>query len=200
LDLLLIAVALVMTWRACRAARPALWELAAIVLMAALTIKASRDGVWLLFLLAASAARGGRVRRDWLGLVPVVAACALALLCSDIAGWLRVRPATPPAITAALRLAHGSPILAESTQAEQVALAGGTIWVGNPVDAFSDRVQNAYLNWIDGDADGSAILANTRIRVVVTAVGSAADTLTAADRTFAVIRREGGAVVYERKG
>ena len=39
----------------------------------------------------------------------------------------------------ALQRARGTPILAQDVLAEQVVLAGGRIWMGNPLDAFHLR-------------------------------------------------------------
>jgi hypothetical protein len=198
-DVLLVLAALTLAVRAWRTAKPPVWELVAIALLAVLTVKASRNGVWLLFLLAAPAARASRARRDWLGLVPFVAALAVALSVVDLVGWSHTTRATPPGIAHAVALAHGSPILADSLDAERVALAGGRIWAGNPIDAFSRSVQATYLNFDGGLPAGRAALAQPGIEVVVVGTGDGASRLVAADRNFRLAGTYGNTAIYTRR-
>ena len=53
-----------------------------------------------------------------------------------------------PLLRRAETLAGGAPILAEPVAAEQLALRGDRIWIGNPIDAFSRRDQLLYLDWL----------------------------------------------------
>jgi hypothetical protein len=202
LDLLLIACALALLIRL-RHARPALWELVAIAILGALTVKASRNGVWLLFFLVAPACRGGRkdaVRREWNGLLPVGALAAVALLVVSFAHAPMRARLSDALVQRAIALAHRTPILADGIPAEQVALAGGRIWVGNPLDAFSSRAQGLYLDWLQGDASGRAALANPAISVVLVTRGSASQALTAADPSFVAVSRTPRGVIYVRRG
>ncbi|HTW11942.1 MAG TPA: hypothetical protein VME01_04300, partial [Solirubrobacteraceae bacterium] len=199
LDLLLIAVALLLALQIVRGERPPLWEIAAALLLAALTVKAARNGVWLLFVLAVPAARGGRGSRDWAGLIPVAAVAGLLVLALDISHWAQTSRATPPAIGAAIALAHGSPILAETAQAEQIALAGGRIWAGNPIDAFPRGVQATYLDFLAGSAGGRAALAQPGVKVVVVGAGDAAALLVSSDPAFRRVALDGNTAVYERR-
>lgn len=198
LDLLMIAAALALGFRA-RRGHPALWELIVIAVLAALTIKAARDGVWLLFALVAPAAHSTRIRREWNGLLPIGAALALALLAFDIARPLHVTGSSPALVRRAVALAHGTPILADAIGAEQVALAGGSIWTGNPLDAFSHRVQGEYLDWLAGTARGRAALANRRVTVVLVGAGTAALSLTRACGAFVAVAHDGTGAVYVRR-
>ena len=50
---------------------------------------------------------------------------------------------------------------------EQVALAGGRVWMTNPLDAFSQRDQGLYLDWLAGQPDGDAALQRAPIVVFV---------------------------------
>jgi len=199
LDLLLIVAAIWMGFRGWRAARPPLWELAAVVLLAVLTVKAERNGIWLLFLLAAPAAHASRGRRNWTGLIPLAAAAAVALLVADVVGWTGSDGSTPAAIHRAVQIARGSPILADSQPAEQVVLAGGQIWAGNPIDAFSKRVQATYLDFIVGSAGGRVALDLTQIKVVVVSAGDSADQLVSRDQAFRKAEVVGNTDIYVRR-
>ena len=50
-------------------------------------------------------------------------------------------------VTRTVTLAHGTPILGEDLLAEQVADAGGRVWVANPIDAFRKQDQRVYVEW-----------------------------------------------------
>lgn len=198
-DVLLVLAALVLAARAWRAAKPPVWETIGIALLAVLTVRASRNGVWLLFLLAAPGAHASRARRDWLGLVPLAAVAAAVLLVSDVVNWSHASRAMPAGIARAVALAHGTPILADSVDAERVALAGGRIWAGNPLDAFSRPVQATYLDFDAGLPSGRAALALRAVRVVVVGAGDGAWGLVAHDRDFREAGVYGNTVLYTRK-
>jgi hypothetical protein len=196
-DAVLVVTVLLLGVRLVRR-RPALWEIAVIAGLTILTIRASRDGVWLLFFLVTPSCLGARRGQTWAALIPFAAAAGAALVVADL-----VRaPAGPGAgaavVRTAIRDAGGGPVLADGIPAEQVALAGGRIWAGNPIDAFSHSVQNSYVNWLSGRPDGRAVLANARIRVVLVTRGSDADRLTRRDPKFRPVAADRGAVVYER--
>jgi hypothetical protein len=198
LDLLLIAATILLLIR-CRRQRPPLWEIVVVVVLAALTVKASRDGVWLLFVLVAPAARSSRVKRQWHGLLPIGAAVAVALLAFDLARPLKQPGASAALVRRAVALARGTPILADAIGAEQVALAGGRIWAGNPLDAFSHRVQGSYLDWVAGAPDGRVALANPQVNVVLVSRGSSAQSLTSDDLGFVEVAADRRATIYERR-
>jgi hypothetical protein len=198
-DVILIVAAVWLALRAWRAARPPLWELVAVLVLAVLTIKAARNGVWLLFLLAAPAARASRGGRGWRGLIPVAAAAAVALLVADVIDWAGAYGSTPPAIARAVRIAHGATILADSQPAEQIALAGGRIWAGNPIDAFSKTVQGTYLDFIAGGAGGRAALELPQIKVVVVSSGTGPERLVSSDRAFRRAEVIGNTAIYVRQ-
>ncbi len=198
LDLLLIVATVALAIR-CRRRRPPLWELVLILGLAALTVKASRDGVWLLFMLIAPAAHSTRVKRQWNGLLPVGAAVALALLAFDLARPLTQPGASPALVRRAVALAHGTPILADAIAAEQVALAGGRIWAGNPLDAFSHGVQGVYLDWVAGAPSGAVALDNRQVRVVLVTRGSSAASLTSVAPGLVAVASDRGATIYVRR-
>lgn len=158
LDLLLVVGAIALLALAI-GARPPLWELAALGGLTLLTIQTARSGIWLLLLAAVPAARAlrldGRLR-------PRIAAAAIAVLAAVAAAGVVRGPIRTDAgdhlIAAAVEEAAGTPILAEPLLAEQIALAGGRIWVGNPIDAFDRQDQRLYLDWAEGAPDGDAAL------------------------------------------
>ena len=99
-------------------------------------------------------------------------------------------------LSAAARAADGTPILADGVDAEQLALAGDRILIGNPLDAFSAHEQQLYLDWLAGRESGDPELA--RARVVVVTAGSAAARRMAARPDFAEVAHDRRAVVYAR--
>jgi hypothetical protein len=80
---------------------------------------------------------------------------------------------------------------------EQVAVAGGRIWAGDPIDAFSHRVQVDYLDWLAGDRAGARAV-TPAVRVALVTPGSATERLMARMDGFAVARRSVTAVLYVR--
>ncbi|HEX8976284.1 MAG TPA: hypothetical protein VF781_07220, partial [Solirubrobacteraceae bacterium] len=95
--------------------------------------------------------------------------------------------------------AHGSPVLADGTIDEQVALAGGRIWAGNPIDAFSRAVQADYLNWLAGERSGVSAV-TPAVRVVLVGRGTPTDALMARLPGFTAARRDRTTVMYQRIG
>jgi hypothetical protein len=148
-------------------ARPAFWELATAVALAVLAAHAARNGIWLLLFLAAPAASGlrlaARPRRA------IVHCVALMLLAAAVAGLVR-GPLEPGAsrglIARAIDAAHGRPILAEPAAAEQIALAGGRVWIANPLDAFRRSDQRLYLDWLQGRPSGARVLEGKAVILV----------------------------------
>jgi hypothetical protein len=200
LDLVLLAAALTLGARVWRGrSRLALWEWAVIAALAVATLKASRDGVWLLFFLVAPAARADASRRTWDGLVPVAATAALALIAFSVIRGPGTQGATKALVTRAIALAHGSPMLAADGIDEQVALAGGRIWIGNPIDAFPRPDQAAYLDWVDGRPDGRRAL-RASVQVVVVGRDSRAQALMNDTLGFTLVGSDRRAAIYERAG
>ncbi len=199
LDLLLIAAAAALLARVIRA-RPRLWEWAVLVALAVLTVQASRTGVWLLLFIAGPAARAiTPIRARWTALVGPVAVASIAAIAFATVRGPATGGATHALLARAVTLAHGSPMLAEDIIAEQVALDGGRIWVGNPIDAFSRRDQAIYLDWLDGKAAGRRAL-NAQVRVVLVSRGSPAQALMAATPGFTAVGGDATARIYERVG
>ena len=196
LDVLMLAVALLLAYRMWRARAP-LWEWCTVAALAVLTIKADRDGVWLLFFLVAPAARALAPGRSLRALVPVAAAASLAAIGFAVVRGPAPSGASHSVVRGAIALAHGSPVLADGSIDEQVALAGGRIWAGNPIDAFSRPVQAAYLDWLAGDASGRQALAPA-VKVVLVSRGTQTQTLMARMPGFVAVGGDGGTAMYER--
>jgi hypothetical protein len=161
-DIALLAAALLLTVPAWRS-RPPRWEIASLVLLALAAVDASRGGVWLLMMLvppAAAALSAPPWRRVWVGLST---AGAVALVGATIT-W---RPATERTVVdAAIARADGQPILAEGSLSEDVAVHGGRIWVGNPLDAFSRADQKVYVAWLQGEPLGDRALQHSNLVLV----------------------------------
>jgi hypothetical protein len=198
LDLVLVAAAVALIALAVRA-RPAFWELVAIAGLALMTIQTARSGVWLLMLAAVPAARAVRAPETHVRLrvalpfaMVLVAATSLAVVRGP-AGLNADR-----AVAAAIRHAGGTPILADPMLGEQVVLAGGRVWIANPIDAFRPADQRLYLDWLEGSPRGDAALGHAPRAVLVRDGDEAADRL-AANPSFRASFRSGGAVLYLRR-
>jgi X-X-X-Leu-X-X-Gly heptad repeat protein len=100
-------------------------------------------------------------------------------------------------VNGAVRLADGSPVLADGSIDEQVALAGGRIWAGDPIDAFSPAVQGAYLDWLAGVPSGAGAVVSS-VKVVLVARGSRTQKLMARMPEFVPRRTDSTTVLYER--
>jgi hypothetical protein len=166
-DLLLLAAAITLLALVLRA-RPTLWEIVVLAALAVLTVRTARSGVWLLFFAVAPAAGGVRFRP---GRPSRVAAPALAIATAVMALGLARGPVSNSAgralLSDALHRAGGTPILAEGVPAEQVALAGGLVWMSNPLDAFALRDQGLYLDWLAGKPAGDATLRHAQVVLVI---------------------------------
>jgi hypothetical protein len=196
LDDLAIVAALALAWRV-RRSRLRAWEVAVLILLAGLSVRADRSLVWLLFCLVAPAARSMRPRRAWRRrLLPPIAllACAIAVYAlarGPIAGTDRAFASR------AVALARGTPVLAPDRLAEQIALDGGRIWLGDPIDAFSASDQAAYLDWMRGKRAGLAAV-RPAIEVVLAGRGTPTARLMMAATGFVVIARDRTTVLYVR--
>ena len=152
-DLLLVAAALVLLAIAVvRGPRVRLWEAVALLGLAAETVHVARTGSSFLFLAAYPAARAWRIRAPRARLVALVAG-ALAVLSVAL---LVKGPADPGSRhLAGLAAQSGRPVLADAILGQQVVLAGGRVWVDNPIDAFRRSDQQLYVDWLDGKAAGA---------------------------------------------
>ena len=196
LDVVLLIAAIVLLWRVWRA-RPPLWECAVVVVLAVLTIRADRNGVWLLMFAVAPAARRLAPARSLRALAPPAAALAAVLLVVSIVRGPASTDANRGIVAHAIAMAHGTPVLADGTIDEQVAVAGGRIWAGDPIDAFSHRVQVDYLDWLAGDRSGADAV-TPEVHVALVGSGSATARLMARMPDFVATETVDGTVMYER--
>jgi hypothetical protein len=199
-DVVFLVVVLPLLFFALRS-RPGLWEAVAIAGLAFAAARSSRNEVWLVLFVAVPAARGIAGSRPWRVAVPPLVAGAVALLLAvlAVAGLARTpasTAATSGLLDRAVQAAHGTPILADGLDAEELALAGHRILIGNPLDAFAPREQQLYLDWLAGRPRGDAELA--RVRVVVVTIGSAAQRRLATRQDFVETARDRQAAVYLR--
>jgi hypothetical protein len=197
-DLLLLVSGIALVALAFRA-RPMLWEAVVLVVLAALSVRVARNGVWLLSFAGTPAARGLRLRgKGGLRLgAPSYALAATLIVYGLVRGPLSTG-AGGGLIDDALQRARGTPILAQDVLAEQVALAGGRIWMGNPLDAFHLRDQRLYLDWVDGRASGDPALEHAP-RVVLVRKGSDTARRMAHDPTLRAAASDDNAVLYVRR-
>jgi hypothetical protein len=196
LDAVMALAGLLLAYRAWRS-RPPAWEIALGLVLLVLTIKAQRDGVWLLFFLAVPAARRLAPARSLRALTPLAGVAAAVVVVFALVRGPVPAGASRSLVSGAIAVAHGSPVLADGSIDEQVALAGGRIWAGNPIDAFSRRVQAAYLDWLAGNRAGASAVTGA-VRVVLVASGSRTQALMQRMPGFAATRRDAGTVMYER--
>jgi hypothetical protein len=187
-DVLLVLAAVALAVLARRHFR--LWELVAAALLAAGTIKSARFGEWLLLLLAFPAARAVRLAVPARMPAPVVPLFVVVIALTFV---------RTPYDAGSRRLAADAarahvPVLADAVLAEQVELAGGLVWVADPIDAFRRRDQALYLDWLEGRPRGRAALDDARLVLVSTT--SKAGKEAAADPRLVRIGRDARAVLY----
>ena len=199
LDLLYIAIAVPLLAAVLRR-RPAGWELVVLIALASMSISSSRNSIWFLFFAATpaalglqrSGARGPRLSRR----TASVCACVPALMIG--LGLARTPAPTGPTarlLGETIAAAHGQPILAEPLDAEQLALQGQRIWIGNPIDAFARADQRLYLAWLRGTPQGDAIL-DKPVGAVLVRRGSAAERRLAATHLLREVGRDAQAILY----
>jgi hypothetical protein len=196
LGALTILSAVLLLWRASRN-RPRAWELVTTALLAAMTIHAARSGIWLLFWLLGPAAVGARPGRRWRRRLVIMGAASIVGITLAAARGPAPTGADRAILARAIALAGPTPILADDIPAEQIALVGGKVWVSDPIDAFQQRTQVAYLEWMDGEPAGLAAVGRP-VRVVLTAAGTREAALMRRDRSFRAVTRAHGFELFER--
>jgi hypothetical protein len=88
----------------------------------------------------------------------------------------------------------GAVVLADSGPAEQVAVAGGTVWVSDPIDAFRHADQRLYLDWLAGEPAGRAAVDHAGLVLVLRT--SAAGREAAHDRRLVHVAADANAILY----
>ena len=201
LDLIFLALAIPLVWFAVRS-RPRLWELACIAMLSAAAVHVSRNSIWLLLFVATPAAVGAgttrlRTARGADGLVLLLAWSVPVLLVLAALTRTPARTVAGPQLrTQAAKLAAGRPILADAEDAEALALDGRRVWIANPIDAFDERAQDAYLSWLRGRPAGDRLL--RRHDIVLVETGSAAQRRIAHMHAFREVAHDSAAVLYRR--
>ena len=185
-DVLMIVVGVLLLVSALRR-RLLVWEYVVMLGLAVGTVTAARHGIWLLMAAAAPAAVSLTRRpltppvrvpaRPVLVTVAasVVLACVLVLPRGD-----DVLPADPELVEEVVVASGDRVVLAPEPLAESLALAGLTVWAANPIDAFSARDQEAFLDFLEGD-DGAAGAVEGSDAVVVEDGSDAADLMDSVD-------------------
>lgn len=148
LALLCLGIVLGFRWKF--GARLLLWEVVVLAALLVATFRAERNVPWLLdfgtaLMLQASCADAilsEPSRRAIRGAMVT----ATSLLCAGVLA----HPATAPEqrlVERAVEAAAGQPIVAEGDLGEAVAIAGGRVWLSNPLDAFAPADQRLFLDW-----------------------------------------------------
>jgi hypothetical protein len=192
LDLLLVAgaVALVAIAVAGRSS-VRLWELVALLGLAVSTVHVARNGVSLLFLAAYPAARAFHVRSPR----PRLMAVAAVLFGVGALASLAHGPVSQGSgVLAAAAARTGAPVLADSFLGQQVVLAGGRVWIENPIDAFRRHDQRLYLDWLAGRPAGDRAVDHARY--VLVQPESRAGKRAAGDARLVSVRKTAHAVLY----
>jgi hypothetical protein len=179
-----------------------LWELACVAALVVLTLQAGRNSVWLACLLAAPAAcsLSRRLSSDFVVSRRTLALCGWVPALFLLLGLLQPAPETGAGKRVRARaaeLAAGGPILADGLDAEQLALDGQRVWIGNPLDAFSRKDQRLYLDWLEAKPGGDVLLRRGP-RVVLVKRGSRAERRLAHDTGFRRAALDDRAALYVR--
>jgi hypothetical protein len=163
------------------------WEAVACAGLAVATIHSARIGTWLAFVASYPAARAwkGRETRATFFLAPALAALA-------VVGVVLGPPQTGSPRLADRAARTGAAVLAEPITAEQVELAGGRVWVADPIDAFRRADQRLYLDWLDGHGDGAVAHA----RYVLVDANGTPGRRAARDARLRAVAHDNGFVLY----
>jgi hypothetical protein len=203
-DVMMVAAGVVLLLSALRLRLP-LWEYVALLGLAVGTAMAARHGIWLLMAASAPAAAALSSRRDR-PVPPVVPAGSGALrmlLAVALGGAVvltrgdSVLPADPDVVEAVADVAGDQVVLAPEPLAESLALEGVQVWAADPIDAFDQRTQAAYLDFLDGE--GKAGLAVAESDLVVVEKGSDAADLMAQAPGLRVSQLPGDYELYTRE-
>jgi hypothetical protein len=196
-DVLLVASAVLALGLA--RGRRAPWEYIAALGLGMATVEAGRNGIWLLFFLAAPGAHVLRFGRRWDRLLAPALVVGIGLIAYSIVHGPAPSGADRATVARAIRLADGTPVLAPDIVAEQVALAGGRIWLSNPLEAFSPAEQAMYLDWVQGLPSGAEVLSGG-VRVVLVTRGTDTERLMNREPAFAPIGADRTTITYLRDG
>lgn len=147
--------------------RPPLWEAVTLLGLTVLTIDSARGGVWLLLLAVGAgrtaAPRPARVMRRWVAIVGLLV--AIGTIAAAVVRGPLPTGADRDLLRQAVAASEGSPMAAEGALGEQIALAGGCLWVTNPLDAFPRSAQRNYVHWSES-GDPALLPGLTRVALV----------------------------------
>ncbi len=199
-DVLFLVAGLPLALLALRS-KPRLWEVVAMAGLAVAAVRASRNEVWFVLFVAVPAGLALAGSRSWSATVSRRVAISLTGLLAALAVVGLVRAplkagASPALLREAGRVARGTPILADGLDAEQLALAGDRILIGNPLDAFPSHEQRLYLDWLAGRSQGDAEA--RRACVILVLSGSPPDRRLAHRAGFSSPARDKRSVLYAR--
>jgi hypothetical protein len=194
---LVVAASVALVLRSSRR-RPRGWEVVVALLLTAMTVHAARSSVWLLFALVAPAAAGARAGAPWRMRRVLAAGVALASLAVAIGRGPAPSGASAPLVHEAIERAAGSPILASDIGAEQIALAGGRVWLSDPIDAFGRGAQAAYLDFLDGRQSGLRA-AGEAVKSVLVERGSPEARLMDESPEFVLAGHDGTYLLFTRR-
>lgn len=204
-DVLMIVAAVVLGGCALRRRLPA-WEYVALAGLAIATVMATRNGVWLLLFLAAPAAYGlvrarslERPPAGWPGVRPLgLLAVALAVCGGVLVQRAQVMSETDTALASDVReAAPGRVVLAPEPVVESLAVQGVQVWLANPLDAFGQEDQSAYLDFMSGRPGMARAVAGSE--AVLVEVGTPAATEMAGTPGFDLTELSGSWLLYLRR-
>jgi hypothetical protein len=167
LDVLMVLGALALGGLALARRRPA-WEYVALAGLAMATWTAARHGIWLLLFASGPAAIGlSRLMPPrslghgvtTAGRDTLTRAAALAfLLIASATLWTRATEMSADArrVAAVSRVVGHDVVLAPEPLAESLAAEGVLVWMCNPIDAFSQADQAAFLDFASGQGRDAA--------------------------------------------
>lgn len=165
-DVLLIGAVMALLAMAWRRRVPA-WEWVVIAALVVLTVQTSRHGVWLVLFLVPRAAAGlgaqrhvredllrpGQGRRIPRGFRVAIGVLVLVAGTGMVIRGLWVQAASAASVMedatrVAATIPSGGSVIAPPILAEALAVAGTTVWAGNPLDAFPRARQELYLDFV----------------------------------------------------
>jgi hypothetical protein len=174
-DILMMGSTVVLILLTLRRRRP-LWEYIAVAGLGVGTALTARNGLWLLMFCSAAAAAGLTSQRPFHGALQrqrdsaksSVVLLALGLTVATVSSVHRgadVVPVSDRATLAVVKLAAGGVLLAPEPAAESFAAGGATVWMANPIDAFGQSDQAAYLDFLAGGPQASRAVASADLVV-----------------------------------
>jgi hypothetical protein len=173
-DILLAASAVVLIPLALRRRRP-LWEYVAVAGLAVGTVLTARNGLWLLLFCAAPAAAGLTSQRPFSAAPRLRSSVKWPIIllgvCLSMAAFLSIHraaevgPVSDQTTVAVAKLAAGGVLLAPEPAAESFAAGGARVWLANPIDAFGQSDQAAYLDFLGGGPRAGTAVASADLVV-----------------------------------